>query len=157
MFEELHQQDAQRPAGRTEGEPLPPAAAGSMSPSTHPPISADPSGGPGLDADQSDVDASDVDAESNIDADERQDVPDVPFATGLPRLTGRGRGKPGRRLVPFLEERTVPLTAEQRLLLLDTWLGSRLPAGDFASLVGMLIHHAVGEPFLLIMARAVVK
>ena len=25
MFEELHQQDAQRPAGRTEGEPLPDA------------------------------------------------------------------------------------------------------------------------------------
>src|SRR5882724_207986 len=167
MFEELHQQDAQRPAGRTDGEPLPDpvgagpaqrsepersdgarsgagpaptASAGSMSPSTHPPISADRSGGPGLDADQPDGDACDVDAESNIDADERQDVPDESFAAGLPRLTGRRRGKPGRRLVPFLEERTVPLTAEQRLLLLDTWLRSGLPAGDFASLVGMSKH-----------------
>src|SRR5260370_6038378 len=83
------------------------------------------------------MDESDIDAESNIDADERQDVPDGPFTAGLPRLTGRGRGKPGRRLVPFLEERTVSLTAEQRLLLLDTWLRSGLPAGDFASLVGM--------------------
>src|SRR6266404_3148057 len=99
MFEELHQQDAQRPAGRTEGEPLPDAvgvgpaqrsepersdgewsgagptptaSAGSMSPSTHPPISADPSGGPGLDADQPDVDACDVDAESNIRSEERR-------------------------------------------------------------------------------------
>ena len=167
MFEELHQQDAQRPASRTEGEPLPDAveagraqrsepersdgersgarpastaSAASVVPSTHRPVSADPSGGLGLDAGQLDVDASDVDAESNIDADERQDVPDESFAAGLPRLTGRRRGKPGRRLVPFLEERTVPLTAEQRLLLLDTWLRSGLPAGDFASLVGMSKH-----------------
>ena len=164
MFEELHQQDAQRPASHTEGEPLPDAvgagraqrsepersdgersgarpaptaSAASVVPSTHPPGRIDPSGGPGLDAGQPHLDESDVDAESNIDADERQDVPDESFAAGLPRLTGRRRGKPGRRLVPFLEERTVPLTAEQRLLLLDTWLRSGLPAGDFASLVGM--------------------
>src|SRR6266487_3111130 len=100
MFEELHQQDAQRPASHTEGEPLPAAVGGgraqpsepgrgdgegsgarpastasaaSVVPSTHRPISADPSGGLGLDAGQLDVDESDVDAESNIEADERQD------------------------------------------------------------------------------------
>src|SRR5260370_4168190 len=83
------------------------------------------------------MDESDIDAESNIEADERQDVPDGPFTAGLPRLTGRGRGKPGRRLVQFLGERAVPLTAGERLLRLDTWLRSGLPAGDFASLVGM--------------------
>jgi transposase len=33
-----------------------------------------------------------------------------------------------------------PLTAEQRLLLLDTWLRSGLPAGDFAALVGLSKH-----------------
>jgi transposase len=31
-------------------------------------------------------------------------------------------------------------TAEQRLLLLDTWQRSNLPAGDFAPLVGMSTH-----------------
>jgi len=34
-------------------------------------------------------------------------------------------------------EPTPPLTAEQRLLLLDTWRRSGLPAGDFAALIGM--------------------
>ena len=33
-----------------------------------------------------------------------------------------------------------PLTAEQRLLLLDTWQRSGLPAGDFAPLVGISKH-----------------
>jgi Homeodomain-like domain len=33
-----------------------------------------------------------------------------------------------------------PLTAEQRLLLLDTWRRSGLPAGDFAALVGISKH-----------------
>jgi hypothetical protein len=33
-----------------------------------------------------------------------------------------------------------PLTAEQRLLLLDTWQRSGLPAGDFAALIGMSKH-----------------
>jgi transposase len=32
------------------------------------------------------------------------------------------------------------LTAEQRLLLLDTWQRSGLPAGDFAPLVGISKH-----------------
>jgi transposase InsO family protein len=33
-----------------------------------------------------------------------------------------------------------PLTAQQRLLLLDTWRRSGLPAGDFAALIGMSKH-----------------
>jgi transposase InsO family protein len=33
-----------------------------------------------------------------------------------------------------------PLTAEQRLLILDTWRRSDLPAGDFAALVGLSKH-----------------
>lgn len=33
-----------------------------------------------------------------------------------------------------------PLTAAQRLLLLDTWRRSGLPAGDFAALIGMSKH-----------------
>jgi transposase InsO family protein len=37
-----------------------------------------------------------------------------------------------------------PLTAEQRLLILDTWLRSGLPAGDFAALVGVSKHTLYG-------------
>jgi transposase len=60
------------------------------------------------------------------------------FEARVPRLSGRG--KPGRRLVAHQDFRTAPLTAEQRLLLLDTWQRSGLPAGDFAALVGLSKH-----------------
>jgi transposase InsO family protein len=54
-----------------------------------------------------------------------------------PPLAGRGRSRSrGRRLVKP-DERAAPLTPEQRLLLLDTWQRSGLPAGDFAALVGV--------------------
>jgi transposase InsO family protein len=54
-------------------------------------------------------------------------------------LAGRARRQRGRRLVKPAEPRA-PLTAEQRLLLLDTWRRSGLPAGDFAALVGLSKH-----------------
>jgi transposase InsO family protein len=57
------------------------------------------------------------------------------FRTGRPGLSGHG--KHGRRLVKPQDFRTTPLTPEQRLLLLDTWQRSKLPAGDFAALVGI--------------------
>jgi transposase InsO family protein len=61
---------------------------------------------------------------------------DVPTAFGL---AGR-RAKPhGRRLVKPSAP-TPPLTAQQRLLLLDTWRRSGLPAADFAVLVGLSKH-----------------
>jgi len=53
------------------------------------------------------------------------------------RLTGRTRG---RRLVKKDLPPAPALTAEQRLLLLDTWQRSGLPAGDFAALIGMSKH-----------------
>ena len=55
------------------------------------------------------------------------------------RLTGRVRG---RRLVKKEEAAatTPALNAEQRLLLLDTWQRSKLPAKDFAALVGVSKH-----------------
>jgi transposase InsO family protein len=57
---------------------------------------------------------------------------------GLPRVpAGRRRG---RRLVQKTQARTPTLTAPQRLLLLDTWRRSGLPAGDFAALVGLSRH-----------------
>src|SRR5262245_2488483 len=42
-----------------------------------------------------------------------------------------GRRRRGRRLVQP-EHKPAPLTPQQRLLLLDTWQRSGLPAGDFA-------------------------
>jgi transposase InsO family protein len=45
-----------------------------------------------------------------------------------------------RRLVKSGDSAPPPLNAEQRLLLLDTWRRSGLPAGDFAALVGISKH-----------------
>jgi len=64
------------------------------------------------------------------------DDSDLSKALDRARLTGRRRG---RRLVKPAEP-TPPLTAQQRLLLLDTWRRSGLPAGDFAALVGLSKH-----------------
>ena len=67
---------------------------------------------------------------------ESADHPDVqPIAS--PRLKSPLRG---RRLVKSSEAAPPPLTGEQRLLLLDTWRRSGLPAGDFAALVGISKH-----------------
>jgi transposase InsO family protein len=60
--------------------------------------------------------------------------------TTIPPLSGRGRNR-GRRLVPPKTASAPPaITPEQRLLLLDTWQRSGLPAGDFAALVGVSKH-----------------
>lgn len=53
----------------------------------------------------------------------------------LPRL--QHPRKRGRRLVQKPTTPPAPFTPEQRLLVLDTWLRSGLPAGDFAPLVGI--------------------
>jgi len=57
----------------------------------------------------------------------------------IPRL---GQPRRGRRLVKKDEAPipAAPLTPQQRLLLLDTWQRSKLPAGDFAALVGVAKH-----------------
>jgi hypothetical protein len=61
----------------------------------------------------------------------------------LPRLMGQRRGARqirGRALVaPDLAGKPT-ITPEQRLLLLDTWRRSGLPAGDFADLVRLSKH-----------------
>src|SRR5436189_4845693 len=53
---------------------------------------------------------------------------------GRPRLTGRRKGAQcGKRLVLPKEVGTRNWSPEQRLLILDAWRRSGLPAGDFAS------------------------
>jgi len=55
-----------------------------------------------------------------------------------PILTPRRKGR--RLAKPAAKDRTPTHTPEQRLLLLDTWLRSGLPAKDFAALVGLSAH-----------------
>jgi hypothetical protein len=55
----------------------------------------------------------------------------------LPRLSQRPAG---RRLARKPEAPPVALTPEQRLLVLDAWNRSGLPAGDFAPLVHLSKH-----------------
>jgi transposase InsO family protein len=65
----------------------------------------------------------------------------MPGMAEAPPLSGRRRCKalarPEQGKVPLLKP-------EQRLLLLDTWLRSGLPAGDFAGLVGISKHTLYG-------------
>lgn len=63
--------------------------------------------------------------------------PDALSGFAAPRL---GRTSRTRRLVKPAEAKRVVLSPPQRLLLLDTWRRSGLPAGDFAALVGMSKH-----------------
>jgi transposase InsO family protein len=64
---------------------------------------------------------------------------------GAPRLTGRRRGgQRGKRLVLPKEEGARNWSPEQRLLILDTWRRSGLPAGDFAALVDVSKHTLYG-------------
>lgn len=58
------------------------------------------------------------------------------------RLGGRRKGK--RLVLPAPSGGSAKLTAEQRLLILDTWNRSGLPAKDFAPLVGVSKHTLYG-------------
>jgi transposase InsO family protein len=51
-----------------------------------------------------------------------------------------GRRQRGPRLVPPEQKPRVVHTPQQRLLILDTWQRSGLPAGDFAALAGLSKH-----------------
>src|SRR5712692_7511373 len=58
-----------------------------------------------------------------------------------PRLSGRSpKGRVLRKAAGAGAQAAAKLTAKQRLLLLDTWQRSGLPAGDFAALVGISKH-----------------
>jgi hypothetical protein len=55
-------------------------------------------------------------------------------------MARRGNRRGGKRLVKPREEGARNFSPEQRLLILDTWRRSGLPAGDFAALVDMSKH-----------------
>src|SRR5688572_20045219 len=63
---------------------------------------------------------------------------DAPAAENGAQRASRRAGKKGGVIRKPEPDR--PLTARERLHLLDLWLRSGLPAGDFASLVGMSKH-----------------
>ena len=61
-----------------------------------------------------------------------------PFGAGPPPMAGRGSGSPRRLLSPQeAASANRQLTPEQKLLILDTWQRSGLPALDFGALVGV--------------------
>jgi hypothetical protein len=63
-----------------------------------------------------------------------QEAEPQPGLSRLPLRTGT------RRRLAKPELRRPPLTAKERLLLFDTWRRSKLPAADFAVLVGLTSH-----------------
>jgi transposase InsO family protein len=83
----------------------------------------------------------DLDLLEALDADDHNAEPQA----YPPQLPGRAPGQTprprqhrrGRRLVHKDAVTAPPLTPQQRLLLLDTWQRSGLPAADFADLVGV--------------------
>lgn len=109
--------------------------------------SDDPLPAPGPALPPGDSGAGSAPAGADADRDAMPVVPtdggDVPVAprdadVGLRRY--QRRPPPGRRLVPKEAGTAPPLTPSQRLLLLDTWRRSGLPAGDFAAMVGLSKH-----------------
>jgi transposase InsO family protein len=119
---------------------LPPRSHPSTPPPQMPSSMLDP-----LDGDPSELPAS---AAEPVDSDEVVVIDDANEDT--PRrllLTGAKRKHQGRLLVkrdgggkPGSDAARHPASAEQRLLVLDTWKRSGLPAGDFAPLVGVSKH-----------------
>jgi len=75
---------------------------------------------------------------------DEEPFPEEPFEeVRRPRLAGVGKSK-GRALAKPAESPQATMTPEQRLLILDTWQRSGLPAGDFAGLVGLSKHTLYG-------------
>jgi transposase InsO family protein len=142
MSEELHNQDAQHADGAgPSGDPIPDAA-GAGGAQRSEPERSDGSRSGARPAPAASPTAMPPTTPDSDDADGRDEEPLGSFRRSVPGLSGRG--KRGRRLVKPQDLRTTPVTAEQRLLLLDTWQRSGLPAGDFAALVGLSKHTLYG-------------
>jgi transposase InsO family protein len=163
MFDELHNQNAQRPDGTdAPGATIPDAEGagraqrsetersdGSRSGARPAPSASPPSMPPPTlpnQADQDEYDEAETEGDE-IPSDPAEDPEPRPrfFHGGSARVPSlSGRGKRGRRLVKPADVKVSPLSAEQRLLLLDTWQRSGLPAGDFAAMVGLSKHTLYG-------------
>src|SRR5437879_2810317 len=116
------------PTDLPQGQPAPAGPAPDRTPPTgpppHAPRSADPRGEPPpADGPEEEVPCAEVPAD------------DAP--AGPPRLQHPARGRRCLRKDPAPAS---PLTPQQRLLLLDAWRRSGLPAGDFAPLAGISQH-----------------
>jgi transposase InsO family protein len=72
----------------------------------------------------------------------RVEESDVEPPLSFVRLTGRGVGRPRTARTVRRDEAARPrrMSAPQRLLLLDTWMRSKLPATEFSALVGVATH-----------------
>ncbi len=113
------------PSGAEDAAPATPASSSAPGPASSRP------GGPADDADG-------VSAGAAEDA--TADAGDELRSLGGWRQPRPGRPPRGRRLVPKDTPARPTVTPQQRLLLLDTWQRSGLPAGDFAALVGVSRH-----------------
>jgi len=119
-----------QPSGRPR-QAAPPGTAEPASPGRRPPP-AEPGTDPLIIEDEP------PDCEPNPAGDEVAPAEaEQPPPSEVPRLQQPPRGK---RIGRKADAPAPPLTGEQRLLLLDTWRRSRLPAGDFAPLVGLSRH-----------------
>jgi transposase InsO family protein len=101
---------------------------------------ASPPAAPGLGSSWSDGVGGSAAMPADDEWDVERDVEERPFLTGalLPPLA-RCRQRQNKSLAPPVVN-VEALKPEQRLLILDTWLRSGLPAGDFAPLVGLSKH-----------------
>jgi transposase InsO family protein len=78
------------------------------------------------------------DEEISLDTEGREEPIELPVRPAVPRK--RRRAAQGRELRLPEESKRPTHTPQQRLLILDTWRRSQLPAQDFASLVGISKH-----------------
>jgi len=77
----------------------------------------------------------------DVEARPPEDLADDEEPVRLPRLgTGVGKARGARQPQSVIDAAAAKLLPEQRLLILDTWQRSGLPAGDFAELVGVTKH-----------------
>jgi hypothetical protein len=91
-------------------------------------------------ASNSPADPQDEPHDFGVPAKPEEDEPPQSVDAPMPRTPRLGQPPRGKRLARKTDGPALNLTAEQRLLLLDTWRRSGLPAGDFAALVGLSKH-----------------
>lgn len=128
------------PTERSGGGASPANAAATAAPLVSPPGSAPlEGGGPPPSAPVVGQDKVHEEVEEQ-DSSPRPWIDPLPFGAGPVRLAGRGP-RPAKRLISPQQAQaaaaTRQLTAEQKLLILDTWQRSGLPGNDFGVIVGL--------------------